>query len=120
MDNLVLFEETQRFKQWWIWVPLIVLGFFSIYSIVGPVIFQELHASLSTVSYVFFMLAGITLFLLVLFYFLKLETVITEEAISARLFPLQIKFRKFDWPHISGAYVRKYNPLREYGGWGSK
>ncbi len=53
-----------------------------------------------------------------LFFVFRLETNITEEAISVRFFPLHLKFRKYLWSDIETAEVRKYKPLLEYGGYG--
>jgi hypothetical protein len=53
-----------------------------------------------------------------LFFVFRLETNITEVAISVRFFPLHLKFRKYLWLDIEAAEVRKYKPLLEYGGYG--
>jgi hypothetical protein len=66
---------------------------------------------------IFWVLLFLFLFNL-LFYFLKLETQITQEGIYIRFFPFHQKFKYFDWRFVNKSYLRKYKPLLEYGGWG--
>ena len=37
-----------------------------------------------------------------------------------RFFPFHFREKHFAWEDISKAYVRRYSPLWEYGGWGIK
>jgi hypothetical protein len=37
-----------------------------------------------------------------------------------RLLPLQWRWRHITWPEVARAYLRRYDPLSEYGGWGIK
>ncbi len=66
------------------------------------------------------LLIGAGLSLLITFFVLSfhLDTQIKSEGIYVRLFPLQITYRFFPWDSLLKCYVRKYNPVREYGGWG--
>ncbi len=50
--------------------------------------------------------------------FLRLDTEIREDGIYYQLFPFHFKMRKIAFDDIEKVYVRKYNPLMEYGGWG--
>ena len=60
-----------------------------------------------------------TIFLIVALVFLsKLETKIDELGIHYRFWPLKLKL--INWSDIENCFVRKYNPLFEYGGWGYK
>ena len=49
-----------------------------------------------------------------------LTTYINEDGIYVRLLPFFIKNKFFSWDFISKAYIRKYNPVLEYGGRGIK
>ena len=51
---------------------------------------------------------------------LRLETEVNMLGISYRLYPFHITPRLVRWDEIHFAEVRKYAPLREYGGWGIK
>jgi len=37
-----------------------------------------------------------------------------------RLLPLQWRWQHVAWPEVARAYLRRYDPLSEYGGWGIK
>jgi hypothetical protein len=49
---------------------------------------------------------------------MRLETKIDKEGIYVRLFPLHVNYKLFKWNEIEKAYIRKYNPILEFGGWG--
>jgi hypothetical protein len=55
---------------------------------------------------------------MLLFWNIRLETTISNAGISVKLFPFHFKCKFIPWDSISKVYVRKYSPLREYGGWG--
>ena len=48
----------------------------------------------------------------------KLYTTIDETGISYRFLPFHFNPRKVAWTEIEYAWVRKYRPIVEYGGWG--
>ena len=54
----------------------------------------------------------------VLFFFSKLKTKIITEGVSVVFHPFFTKPKLFRWEDIEKAFVRKYQPLWEYGGWG--
>jgi hypothetical protein len=62
----------------------------------------------------------VLLFLLLvgLFGSVKLNTLIDEFGVAYRFIPFQIKFRKIAWTEIESCEVVKYDPMRDYGGWG--
>lgn len=118
MNNEVLFSETQRFKQWWLWILLIGINGLMIYGVFTQVInghtFGEKPASNSQ------LLIGAALSLLISIFVLsfRLDTQIKTDGIYVRLFPLQLTYRFFSWKSLLKCYVRKYNAIAEYGGWG--
>lgn len=109
MHSKVLFRETQRFTQWWIWllvlvpVALLWVGYFNEAPDKKPQLW---------------VIALINMLVILFPLILKLETRITEEGIDFRFFPFHIKFRHYGWEDISEKYVRTYSPIGEYGGWG--
>ena len=48
----------------------------------------------------------------------KLTTEVSETGISFRMTPFHNKVRSYEWSDIDTVEVRKYSPLKEYGGWG--
>ena len=118
MEDKVLFYEKQRLRQWWLW--LIVLS-----GIFVPLIFdiRKMMAAGVPQQQMIYSLLGYfacCIPVLLLICCIKLETKITEKFVYARLFPLQISFRSYSFSEMSACYVRKYHPVREYGGWGLK
>ena len=51
---------------------------------------------------------------------LILRTWITKDGVFVKVFPFLFRYKFFPWDIISKAYIRKYNPVWEYGGWGIK
>lgn len=51
---------------------------------------------------------------------IRLETRLDAAGVHYRFWPLQLTARHQPWAAISRAYVRPYDPLGEYGGWGLK
>ena len=58
--------------------------------------------------------------ILLLIFSAKLTVQINKEEIHYRWFPFHFKTQIILWNDVASAEVRKYNPLREYGGWGIK
>lgn len=49
---------------------------------------------------------------------LKWATQIKNDGVYVKLFPFHLKYKFYSWEQLSKSYVRKYNPISEYGGWG--
>jgi len=48
----------------------------------------------------------------------RLTTIINDTGILIKFFPFQTKQKKIDWEDIKECSIRKYQPIKEYGGWG--
>lgn len=48
----------------------------------------------------------------------ELRTTINQTGISFSYRPFFRKDKQIRWPDIKNCYVRIYNPVKEYGGWG--
>lgn len=120
MNQAILFSEQQRFRQWWLWTLIIGLNATMLVVILtllwdddpvneqrGSILFQVIN---------FMVILGMTL----LFLSLRLEMSITQEGIQVRFFPFQRKKRIYTWNMIARAYIRTYQPITEYGGWGMR
>lgn len=114
-----VFEETQRFNQWWLWLlHLGALGFLS-YSFYQWFLLGEATGNVKVTDTT----AQIIVILVILMgtgliHIFKLDTTIDEKGIRFRFFPIQQKFKIISWNELEKSFVRKYNPLKEYGGWG--
>ena len=50
--------------------------------------------------------------------FSRLTTIINDTGILIRFFPFHTKQRKINWEDIKECSIIKYNPIKDYGGWG--
>jgi hypothetical protein len=101
------FIESQKVKQAWIIVLMITVTIFSIINYV------QMPASFSSIApLVIIFVANLILIAL------KLNTKINKQGIYFQLFPFQFKYNEISWNDVLTIEVRKYKPIREYGGWG--
>ncbi len=118
MDNEILFTERQKFKQWWLWVILLAVNGLFIFGIFKQVIDRQQFGDKPMSDIGLLLTAGLTILLTILFVNFRLDTQIKKEGIYIRFFPFHLSFRHYTWDKISKAFVRQYNPIGEYGGWG--
>ena len=118
MENEILFSEKQKFRQFFLW--LILFGFFSFFI---TIIYIEVIAGGQFGTkpmpniWLFFGL-GISIVISVIFVVVRLETIIKQDGIYVRFFPIQREYKKYEWSQINKLYIRKYSAIKEYGGWG--
>ena len=123
-DPTVDFHEQQQFRQPWVWLLLLIITI-GVSGMFAHGIYTQLYlgqawgdrpmsdtalvvsATISTL---------ITAGLALLFYKLKLVTIVDPEGIHIRFFPLSSRNIPFD--NIISCKARTYKPIREYGGWG--
>lgn len=118
MEKEILFSERQRFKQLWIWVVLLGINTISLYGIYQQIILGIPYGDNPMSDTGLIITSSITTALTLLFILLRLDTQITPEGIYIRFFPFDSKYKHYHWNDIAKAYIRKYSPIREYGGWG--
>lgn len=106
-----VFNETQRFRQWWLFIVMIVAVIASAIPFFSSLPAQEFE--FTSIIAPFFTLA-----IFVLIFILRLETKINNTGISARFEPLPIFRRNYKWEDMEECFVRTYAPVSEYGGWG--
>ncbi|WP_282043043.1 hypothetical protein [Winogradskyella flava] len=111
-----IFKEEQRFNQ--IWLILVIAT--SVLAAIGIIIsaYVEDHNSLSAIELV--AIIGLLVFASGFIFLFKLNTRIDENGISYKFFPFHWSCRQIQWNEINNAYVRTYDALGEYGGWGIK
>jgi hypothetical protein len=109
-----IFNETQRFRQVWVWAILLSVTVAGIASVSYAVATQP---NLSFVD----VLVPMALLLLVnaLFYSLKLTTRITESSLSFRFKPF-LGNRIYRFEDLESMEITSYSGLKEFGGWGIK
>jgi len=115
-DNMKIFKEEQHFRQTWLIIILIITSFVPIAIMVK----KYLKAGTTLSIQEFLITIGIIVLSISLVFFFKLTTRIDEVGIHYQLFPLHHKVKIIPWNTISKVYVRKYQPISEFGGWGLK
>ena len=56
----------------------------------------------------------------ILFLFMKLKTRVDEIGIHYQFYPFHFSYKLIFWSSISKCYIRNYNAISEYNGWGMK
>lgn len=110
-----VFTEEQKFRQWYFLAIIAIVFSVIIYTTVTE--FREIGDDTRQLS-VLIITTILTLMILFLVLFLSLRTKINERGIYYGFWPFQLKLKHLAWNEIDRIYVRKYNPIREYGGWG--
>lgn len=114
----VLFSETQKLAHGWMIVLCIILvNGIALLSLFKHLIYNQPLFGTNPINNTETIIIAVLLFT-VLLRTVKLETLITEDGISFRFFPVHLNFKKYSWNDLTKSYIREYAPLREYGGWG--
>ena len=130
-----VFKEEQRFTQTWL-VTLLGISLIVPIVILASEYFKE-DTKISINEFVFSSL-GIVICGVFIFFF-KLKTRIDEIGIHYQFVPFHFSFKKITnevpikyegrsydqgkkitWKEITKAYVKSYNPISDFGGWGLK
>lgn len=101
-----LFTEIQRFRQWWVWAILLISCGIPLY-----IIFNDTTKSIYSFDGLFTIIILVSVILVM--WFTKLETVITEKSIQVKYFPFVNK--TFLIEEIEMMKVINYGFV---GGWG--
>jgi len=112
-----VFIEEQKFTR-----PLFI-GLSIALIVTGVTIITEWETTLqSSLGEKLGALSGIFIVLLVILLFmnLKLKTRIDENGISYQFYPIHRSNKIISWSNISNSYIRNYDAIFEYGGWGMK
>ena len=110
----ICFVEQQRFLKPWRWLFSVMLIFIGVASIIRH---DHIDGKLISSAAVI-IISVIVIFVFILLYTMKLKTKIDAQGIYYKYIPLHWQEIRIDWSKLENAYVRKYNPILEYGGWG--
>lgn len=120
MSDEALLTEQQRFKQIWLWIILFVVNIPLLIRIFRRVIKNQSFTAQHTSSSEFLTAGCLGLIVIVLFLFVRMDTVLKKDGIYVRFFPFHQNYRKYLWKEIAKVSVREYNPIRDFGGWGMR
>lgn len=117
-----LFEEKQRFTQWWLW-SIIVSAALVVFGIFGNAMWQQLvlgkpwgERPMPDDFLIMFTLFNITavVVMLLVFFNAMLEVVVDKNSVSYRYFPLIRRWRRIERETIQSFAARDYY-LKGYG-----
>ncbi|MBX2816795.1 MAG: hypothetical protein KTR24_12380, partial [Saprospiraceae bacterium] len=104
------FMERQRFMDSWIGkivagIAFVILMILLLKAIQTPT--WAMSVPVFCTALVLYMMVGATLY-----------TKIDQRGVHYQFKPFHRRTRTIPWDNIRGSVVRRYSPLREYGGWG--
>lgn len=106
-----LFRERQRFSSvlllWVIAIPS---------SVIPLLVWLALRKSNPSDNWGLIISIVMTVVTLVVLFTTRLDTELRTDGIYARLYPFRSVF--YSWSDVEKVYIRQYNPIGEYGGWG--
>ena len=111
------FREEQRIGVWWLWLAVFLPAAIMLNIFVQQIVLGRPHGShpgpdwLVWVLTVFFCVGVPTLLLL-----LRLTVTVNDEGVHVRYYPF-VK-RTIPFTDIRSFRARRYQPIREFGGWG--
>jgi hypothetical protein len=118
MNDEIIFQERQRFRQWWLWALLLSVDALFLYGVYVQII-RGGHFGTNPGSDAGLLAAtGMVLLVSVIMLNFRLDSQIRKDGICFRFFPFHWAFRFYPWDKLSKSFVRQYNPIGEYGGWG--
>lgn len=117
-NGTLYFSEKQYFRQWWVMVLMGGLSLLLIYGWVSQVLYGHQFGTKPMDDTGLTFLAFFMLVFNIAFFNFRLVSSVTAEGIHIQFFPFHRKGRFFAKQDITKAYIRKYNSLLEYGGWG--
>jgi hypothetical protein len=112
------FSETQRFRQPWIILFMLLLNGLAVLGIVLQVFLDTPFGNNPMPDLGLWILLGICSLLTLLLLTSTLTTTVDKHGIAVQFFPFHRKPRVFPFEAITSWTVREYSPLWEYGGWG--
>lgn len=108
-----VFKEKQRFNQWWLYAIFIL-----VLAVLGTGMYKNSDGFTNFHSPILILLLLAATIPMALILWMELITRIDKEGISVKYSPFGSSHKFFSWKDIEECYIRKYNPLLEYGGYG--
>jgi hypothetical protein len=118
----IIFYEYQRLQNKWLTLSLIPINLIFFYLTISQLLLNPHWENNLLMKAIFVILNIILILLSVNTLWINMITVINKEGIlvHVKLCPFYTKCKSYSWDDISRAYVRRYLPFWEYGGYGIK
>lgn len=108
-----IFNETQRFSQWWLWLILIGTSILPLYGLYKQLVMGEPYGDNPTSDISLIIVCLLVLGVILLFVIMRLDTTMDEAGIHIKYFPFLS--RSVAWSEVKSAEVLNYGFV---GGWG--
>lgn len=119
MAHNLLFQETQSFRNTWMFFIILGIAVFAWYNAIQQFVYGvEMGSNPASDLELIILIFVFGVILPVLFYINKLETRVYEDGIYVRYFPFHLSYRKYSFDDIKNYKSITYSALKEYGGWG--
>ena len=117
--NEPIYSEKQRFRQWWIWLVVLIGPAILFWVIFQQIVMVSPSDNNSTNALVLIILGlplgiGLPLFM----YTTGLDTEVRDSGVFIRFRPFHLKWMVFEFDSIQKSDIHTYSPLKDYGGWG--
>lgn len=114
-----VFNETQKVTQWWLQLINIAILGFLVYTSYKWFVLNEAVGNVSTKNLTGqIVVIAMLIFSVGLIYMCQLKTTIDEIGLHYQFLPIKLSKKTIRWTELKKCYVRIYNPVKEYGGWG--
>ena len=118
MENSILFSEKQRFTQWWLVLILALVNILIFSILIVELTSKPIGGAKLISAQVVVVVCLLSVAISSSIFLIQLQTTIETDGIYVRFLPFQKDYRHIQWNELSKYYVRTYNPITEYGGWG--
>lgn len=108
------FQEKQFLNRWWLLMFILAI----IVIVVGTAYYATREAEEDTALIVSIISLAIAIPIVFGLLYLRLETRIDSHGITAYFKPFGFTKKEFHWKDMSECYVRDYDSVKEFGGWG--
>jgi len=113
-----VFTEKQRFNQKWMLAIIILFLGINLWGFIQQILLGVPFGNNPASDEVMILITVVAIVIFIFLLTLTLKTRIDRHGISYRFSIIHRKERFIKWESVKRAYVRKYKPIAEYGGWG--
>lgn len=118
MNKPLIYSETQRFNQWWIWLIYLLLCGLTLFMAISQFVFDRPVGNVPASDGQMLAIVLLMLFLIAFFASCHLKTMIYPSEIHVRLYPFHLRYRVLKSEDIEQMTIETYKPISEFGGWG--
>jgi hypothetical protein len=115
MKEELVFEEHHNAKQWGFVAVAVIANVFLIFLCIKQIALGTPVGNNPINNIVLIAITALSILLTVILFFAQLNTVINNDGIYVRIFPLRLRFKFIPWEMVSEAVATKVNILGGFG-----